>query len=254
MGHDGIPAVDHPGVVPALVEHAQVAAQNAGEVHISIDSALIGADHHEAVLIEAQLRHFPKQGLEHLVGRHHIVEAHQRHRVHKPGIVSIKGNDVLYAHALQLLQSHSAVQALPSHPPVLTSAIKAGHDHRHPVGPTGHRLNQTLQICEMIVRRHMILHAKQIIGNAVIARIHHDENIVAPDGLLHQTLRVTALETGTGTFNDKRVLLNADFLGPSAKMNINEVRQLFRTRAGDQPKVCHLGIGVKKVGRRNHVI
>ena len=100
----------------------------------------------------------------------------------------------------------------------------------------------------------MILHAKQVIGNAVIARIHHDENIIAPDGLLHQALRVTALETGTGTFNDKRVLLNADLLGPSAKMNINEVRQLLRTRAGDEPKVCHLGIGVKKVGRRNHVI
>ena len=63
-----------------------------------------------------------------------------------------------------------------------------------------------------------------------------------------------SMETGTGTFNDKRVLLNADFLGPSAKMNVNEVRQLLRTRAGDQPKVCHLGIGVKKVGRRNHVI
>ena len=45
----------------------------------------------------------------------------------------------------------------------------------------------------------MIIHAKQVICNAVIARIHHDENIIAPDGLLHQTLRVTALETGTGT-------------------------------------------------------
>ena len=254
VGNDGVAAIDHTGVVTALVEHTQVAAQDTGEVHVAVDGAFVGADDHEVVGMEAQLGHVGQQGLENLIGGHDVVEAHQGHGVHQAGIVGIKGDDVLHAHALELLEGHGAVQALTNHAAVLTAAIQGGHDDGHPMAAAGYGLDQALQVGEMIVGGHVVLHTEQVVGQAVIAGIHHEEDIIAADGFLDQALCIAALEPGAGAVDDEGLLLDADFLGPGFQMLVDLAGQCFRTGAGDQSDVSNLGLGVEKCGGCDNVI
>ena len=196
----------------------------------------------------------PQKSLQNLIGRHHIVKAHQRHSIHQPGVVSVKGDDVLNAHALQLLQCNGTVQTLTDNTAMLPSAIQAGHYDRHAVGSAGHSLNQTLQVREMVIRRHMVLLTKQVVGQAVITGIHNEENVVAPDGLLDQTLGIAALETRAIAVNDKCVLLNANFPGPCTQVTINQVGQLLSTRTSNQAEMRDLRIRAEKIGRRDIVV
>ena len=108
MGNDGVAAVHNAAVIAALVEHAQVHAQHTGVVHVAVDGALVGADDHEAVRGGLEVGDVLEHGLHHLVGGHHVVHAHQGHRVGHPGVVGVEGDDVGHAHALQLLQRVAA--------------------------------------------------------------------------------------------------------------------------------------------------
>lgn len=115
----------------------------------------------------------------------------------------VEGDDVPDAHGLQLLQSHSAVQTLADDAAVLTAAVQAGHDDRHTVCLTGDRLDQALEVGEVVIGREVILIAEQVVGHTVVPRIDHDEDIVAADGFLDQTLGVTALEAGALAGDDE---------------------------------------------------
>lgn len=248
MGDDGIPAIDHPGIVSALVEHTQVAAQNAGEIHIPVNGAFIGGDDNEIILVKTQVGHMVQQGFQHLIGGHHVVEAHQGHGVHQPGVMGIEGDNIGNAHALQLLEGNGAVQTLPSHPAVLPSAVEGGHDDGHPVGTARHRLNQTLQVGKMIVRGHMVFVTEQIIGQGVVAGVNHEEHVVAANGIPHQALGVAALEPGAITGDDKGFLRNANFLRPVNQVAVDELGQFFGAGTGDQAQVGDLGVRGEKAG------
>ena len=241
MSHDRVAAVDHAGVVTALVEHAQVAAQHAGEVHVAVHGTLVGADHDELLLIKADLGVLLQQALEHLIGGHCIVEAEQRHSVLNAGIVGIKGDDVAHAHGLQLLQGHSAVQTLANHAAMLTAAVQAGHDNGHTVCLTGHCLDQALEVGKVVIRGEVVLITEQVVGNAVIARIDNDKDIVAAHRLPDQALCVTALEAGALAGDDKAILLHACGLCPFHQMLVDQLGQLLCTGAGQQTQVCHAG-------------
>ena len=138
VGHDGISAVHHLGVIPALVEHAHVHAQVVGQVHGPVHGALVGADDHQGVLVQADGDPVVEQGLHKLVGGHKVVKAAQGDGVLHPGVVGIEGDDVAHAHLLQLLQGHGAVQGFPLGALVLPALVEEGHDHVDPVGG-GHR-------------------------------------------------------------------------------------------------------------------
>ena len=196
----------------------------------------------------------PQQRLKNLIGGHYVIKAHERHRIHKPGIVSIEGDDVLNSHALQFLQSDRAVEAFTDNAAMLPATVQARHNHSHAMRSASHSLDQPLQIGKVIIGRHMIFLTEQIVGQAVIARIHDNENVIPADGLLHQSLRVTTLKPGTGTVNDKRILFNANFLRPCAQMTINQIGQFLRTGAGNQSKMRDLRIRIEKFGRRDIVI
>ena len=248
MSHDGVAAVDHTGVVTALVEHAQVAAQHAGEVHVAVHGAFVRADHGELTLVEGDLRVLLQQAFQHLIGRHGVVEAHQRHSILHAGVMCVEGDDVLHTHGLQLLQGHGAVQALTHHAAMLTAAVQAGHDHRHAVCLAGHRLDQALQVCKVIVRGHVVHVVKQLVGHAVVAGIHHNKDIVAAHGLLDQTLGITALEAGAVAGDDEGLLVNAGVLGPTDQVLVDQAGKLLGTGASDQPHVCHTGLLEKRLG------
>ena len=53
MRNDGVTAIDHTGVVTALVEHTQVAAQNAGIVHIAGHGAFVASGKASCAMVKS---------------------------------------------------------------------------------------------------------------------------------------------------------------------------------------------------------
>src|SRR5699024_1132064 len=104
VGHNGVAAVHHTGVVPALVVHAQLHHQHSGVVHVPVQGALVGGDDHKVVPVGGDIREGPEHGLQHLVRGHQVVKTHQGHGVLHTGVVGVKGDHVVHAHGLQFLQ------------------------------------------------------------------------------------------------------------------------------------------------------
>ena len=136
-----------------------------------------------------------RNGLEHclqnLIRGHHVVKAHERDGVVYPGIMRIYGQDIINAHALQLLQGACAVQRFPVVPAVLTAAVQDRHDNVDAVCLTAGCLNDTLQILIVIVRRHAVFLIEHLILDIIISYIYENEQILATDGGLDQSLAVT---------------------------------------------------------------
>ena len=196
VGHDGVAAVDHAGIVPPLVEHAQVHAQHRGIVHIPVHGALVRAHHHEAFLVGIDVREFAEHGLQHLVVGHQVVETHEGHRVLHPVVVGVEGDDVVHAHGLQLLQGAGAVQALPRAAAVLPPAVKLGHDDGDGASLAAHGLDDPGQVGKVVVRAHAVFIAEKLIGAAVVVDVGDDVDIHAADAVVKQGFRVAGLEAG----------------------------------------------------------
>ena len=133
------------------------------------------------IVVHLQIRLCAQQRLHKLIGRLEIVEAVQRSSVLYPGIVRVKGDNVLDTHILKLLKGESAVQGFPAGAAVLPAFVKEGHDHVDAVGLSGGGGNHTLQVLIMIVRRHMVFMAADRISQAVIADIYHNKEIASAD-------------------------------------------------------------------------
>ena len=78
---------------------------------------------------------------------------------------------------------------------MLAAAVQAGHDDADAVGAACNGLDQTHQVLEVVVRGEVVLISEQLIGNAVVARIDEDIQVVAAGGRLDETLCVAGLET-----------------------------------------------------------
>lgn len=79
---------------------------------------------------------------------------------------------------------------------MLTAAVQAGHDNADAVGAACNSLDQAHQVLEVVVRGEVVLIAEQLVGNAVIARIDEDIQVVAAGRGLDQALGVAGLERG----------------------------------------------------------
>ncbi len=55
VGHDGILAAYDGGIVPALIEHADIHPQDGGEIDCAIHGALVGADDNQMFLVHDQI-------------------------------------------------------------------------------------------------------------------------------------------------------------------------------------------------------
>ena len=75
MGHNRVPAVNYDRIVPALVEHARVHPQNAGEIDGPVQSPFVRADHNKVILVNDQILLGIQQRLDELVGGREVVEA-----------------------------------------------------------------------------------------------------------------------------------------------------------------------------------
>ena len=179
-----------------------------------------------------------QQALEHLIGGHDVVEAHGGHGVHDAGVMGVKRDDVLDTDVAQLLQRKGAVQALTADAAMLAAAVQAGHDDADAVGTAGDGLDQTHQVLEVVVRGEVVLVTEQLVGNAVVARIDKDIQVVAAGGRLDKTLGVAGLETRAVGRDDEGVDIHvADLTRPADKVTINEFAKFLRAGAGDQAEI-----------------
>ena len=109
---DRVDAVFKTGIVAALVEHTHVQAKNVGVIDSALHSALVRADDQHVVVVDLKVVLTAQKALDKLIGRPDRIKAVERDRVHDAGVMGIKGDDVVDAHADQLLQRDRAVQRL----------------------------------------------------------------------------------------------------------------------------------------------
>ena len=196
VGNDGISSVHDPGVVASLIEHTHVKTQHVGDVDSPLHAALIRTDDHHVIGINREILHIPEKALDELINGLDCLEAGERDRILYAGIMCVKGDDVVNAHADQLLQGDGTVKRFPGGAAVLTALIEEGHDDGDAARLAADGGDDPLQILEVVIRRHMICLAVQGVGHAVVAHVHHDVEIHAADGLLQHALGFSIAESG----------------------------------------------------------
>ena len=152
--------------------------------------------------------------------------------------MGIKGDDVLDADRAQLLQGEGAVQTLAADAAMLAAAVQAGHDHADAVGTAGDSLNNAHQVLEVVVRGEVVLIPEELVGDAVVARIDEDVQVVTAGGRLDKTFRIAGLETRAVAGDDEGIdLIIADLTRPAHKVTVYEFAKLLCTGAGNQTEI-----------------
>ena len=181
MGNDRVASVNDGRVVAAFVEHTHVNTEVVCHVDSTAHTALIRADDHQMILVELHIRCIAQDVFDELVSRLDGFKSMQRNRVLDTRVVSVEGDDVFYAHSSQLLQTKCAVERLSSRSLVLAALIQEWHNDIDSAGFSTDGCDDTLQILEVVVRRHVVGVAAQRIGQAVVADIEQNVDIVTAD-------------------------------------------------------------------------
>ena len=124
------------GVILALIEHAHIHPEDICHIDGAGSSGLIGAYDHQGVGRDIEIRRRAVEPLEELIGRLEILESGERDGILDAGIVGVKCDDVLNAHAHQLLERLGTVEGLASGTAVLAALIEERHDDRDAAGLT----------------------------------------------------------------------------------------------------------------------
>ena len=198
------------------------------------------------VAVQLEVGNGAEHGFQHLIGRHHVVKAHQGHGVLHAGVVGVKGDDVGDAHGLQLLQRDGAVQAFPVGAAVLAAAVQQRHNDAHALGFAAGGLDQTFQVLEMVVRGHKVLMAENLVFLVVIAHVYDEIDIVAAHGGADEALAVAGGKAGAFALDDKRVLAHPGLLRPAEQVTVDLGGELLGAGHGNQAEVGEAFIGVEK--------
>ena len=110
MRDNRIFAVHDPGIIPALVEHAGVGADDRGKINCTSHCALVRTDNRDVIPIDGEIRDSQHQGAEKLVGRKEIIKVGERRDALNPRIMGIKGDEIVNAHIDQLAEHQCTVQ------------------------------------------------------------------------------------------------------------------------------------------------
>ena len=179
MRKDRISAADQARVIPALIEHADIEAHHVCKVDCSAHTARVRTDDHHVLGIHLEFRLRLEEGLDELVDGLHGLKALQRNRVLHARVMRVKGQNVIDAHVDELVECQRTVQGLAAASPVHTALVEEGHDYVDAARLTCRRRDDALQVRKVIVRRHVVRHAAERIGQAVVTDIHHEEEILA---------------------------------------------------------------------------
>ena len=110
-----------------------------------------------------------------------VVKAHQRYCVFDHWRVGVEGYQIGDSHGMKLLQHTCAVEGFPEVAFVLTAAVEDRHDDGDPMSLSSCRLDKSLEILIVVVRRHVVEMTADSIGKAVIAYICHNKKICTAD-------------------------------------------------------------------------
>ena len=164
------------------------------------------------ILVELHIRCIAQNIFDELVSRLNGFESMQRNRVLYTRIVGVEGDNVLYAHRGQLLQAECAVERLSSGSFMLTAFVQEWHNNIDSTGFSTDSCNDTLQILEMVIRRHVVCVAAKRIRQTVIADIKQNVDIISADRFVDDTFCLSRTETRNLRLNDIAVALIA-FVG-----------------------------------------
>ena len=110
MRDNRIFAVHDPGIIPALVKHAGVGTDDRGKINCPSHCALVRTDNRDVIPIDGEIRDSQHQGTEKLVGRKEIIKVSERRDALDPGVMGVKGNEIVDAHINQLAEHQRTVQ------------------------------------------------------------------------------------------------------------------------------------------------
>ena len=249
MGQYRILSVHGLGVVPSLIEHTHIDAQDVRHIDRAGGSRLIRADDHQMFRRDVKIRRHSVEALDELVDRTEVLESRQRDRILDPGIVRFEGDDVLNTHPHQILQSLGAVKRLTHGPAVLAALVQIRHDDVDAPCLSADRCDHPLQIDEMIIRRHVVDLSAERICDAVITHIHQKEDVVASDRIKDGRLAFTAAEP-RGLGADQVIVpdismhlrvggtLVLTFRAPAHDIIVDLFSHLFTGRKSDDAKIA----------------
>ena len=109
MLHNGVATIDHAGVVPALIEHAQIYTQLGRKINAAVQGAFVRRNDHQVILVHMQILYAVHQRLDHLISGHYVLKGAVGNGVLYTLIVGVKGHNVVHAQIDQLLQCQRAV-------------------------------------------------------------------------------------------------------------------------------------------------
>ena len=105
--------------------------------------------------------------------------------------MGVEGYQIGDSHGMKLLQHACAVEGFPEVAFVLTAAVEDRHDDGDPMSLSSCCLNKSFEILIVVVRRHVVFVAEQVVGTSVVAYIYENVHISAADSLVYHTLGVS---------------------------------------------------------------
>ena len=250
MGNDGVASIDNLRVVSSLIEHTHVQTKNVGNVDGTSHTAFIRADDHHVVAVDLKIRNVAKKTLDKLVSRLYSLKSVDRDRILYPRVMGIEGDNVVDTHIDELLQCQCTVQGFPAAALVLTALIEERHDNSDAFGLAAHCRNDSLQILIMVIRRHMVCLAAQGIGQAVIAYVNHQIQVIAADRFTENALGLAASESGNTrgnnvvisliTFeNDIGMMLVLSFISPLNEIVVDLLAEFLAAGKGNDAEFAY---------------
>ena len=119
---------------------------------------------------------------------------------------------------------------------MLPAAVQQRHDHVDPVGLPLSGLDQPLQVLVMVVRRHVVFVPKQIVGAVIVAHIHQDKQVRAPDGGFDDALAVAGGEPGALRLDPECLFIAAALSAPLHQVLVNLRSKALRAVHHNEPQ------------------
>ena len=162
------------------------------------------------IFVDLKVIHTAQESFNKLVGGLDSVKPVKRDRVHDAGIICVKGDNIVYAHAHQFLKRDGAVERFSGGALVLAALIEIGHDHGDPARLAADRCDHSLEVLIVIVGGHVVGDPEHFVGLTVIYNICKEIEIHSADRLGKHAFAFTGTETGKITVNDIRWALVTD--------------------------------------------
>ena len=137
---------------------------------------------------------------------------------------------------------------------MLTATVQHRHNHIQAVRFSAGRLNQTEKILEVVIGRHGVRLAEQIVLDAVVTHINDKIQVHAAYCGSNQTFGIAGRKTGAFGVDQEGILFNTGFSGPFDQIAVNALGQFLRAFGSNNPNGGCAALAEKKLRfSRSHV-